>query len=200
MNPKGIYEISNLTAEKIMQVYHHIHGIHVVLLRLTNIYGPRAQMKHPHYGVVNWFIRLALDNACIKVFGDGQIKRDPLYVDDCIEALLGCAANDAVRGEVLNVGVDKPTNFVRLVEAVVQAAGRGRWEFAPYSPERRAQEPGDFYSDISKIRRLLGWTPRTTLESGLRQTVEYYRVWKEHYWTSPLPAVPAGQTDARLAG
>src|SRR5438105_6651332 len=143
MNPKGIYEISNLTAEKIMQVYHDIHGIHVVLLRLTNIYGPRAQMKHPHYGVVNWFVRLALDDACIKVFGDGQIKRDPLYVDDCVEAMLLSAASDSVRGEVLNVGVDKPTNFVRLVEAVIQAAGHGRWEFAPYSPERRAQEPGD---------------------------------------------------------
>lgn len=75
-HPKGIYEISNLTAEKIMQVYHDVHGIRGCLLRLTNIYGPRAQMQHPRYGVVNWFVRQIIDDQPIKVFGDGTIKRD----------------------------------------------------------------------------------------------------------------------------
>ena len=83
-NPRGIYEISNLTAQKITQVYHDIHGIRSVMLRLTNTYGPRAQMLHPRYGVVNWFVRLAIDDETIKVFGDGLIKRDFLYVDDCV--------------------------------------------------------------------------------------------------------------------
>src|SRR5205823_955453 len=54
-HPKAIYEVSNLTAEKIIQVYHHTHAVPAVLLRLTNVYGPRAQMKHSQYGVVNWF-------------------------------------------------------------------------------------------------------------------------------------------------
>jgi UDP-glucose 4-epimerase len=93
-NPKAIYEISNLTAEKIIQVYHHTHRIPAVLLRLTNIYGPRAQMKHSQYGVVNWFVRLSLDGTPINVFGDGRIHRDFLYVDDCVEALLRCAVSE----------------------------------------------------------------------------------------------------------
>ena len=71
-NPKAIYEVSNLTAEKIIQVYHQTHGIPAVLLRLTNIYGPRAQMRHSQYGVVNWFVRQALDGEPIRVFGTGQ--------------------------------------------------------------------------------------------------------------------------------
>ena len=181
-NPKGIYEVSNLTAENILQVYHNIHGIHSVLLRLTNIYGPRAQMKHSHYGVANWFVRIALDNGTIKVFGDGQIKRDMLYVDDCVDAILLCAINDAARGQVLNVGLDQPTTFLELAKELIAASGTGRWEFAPFTPERKAQEPGDFYSDISKIRRLVGWEPRTTLREGLRQTIDYYRAHKQHYW------------------
>ena len=72
-NPKGIYEISNLTAEKIIKVYNDVHGIRSVLLRLSNIYGPRSQMMHSRFGVCNWFVRLALDNDTIQVYGDGSI-------------------------------------------------------------------------------------------------------------------------------
>ncbi len=181
-HPKGIYEVSNLTAEKIIQVYNDAHGIAAVLLRLTNIYGPRAQMKHPRYGVVNWFVRLAVDDETIQVFGDGRILRDFLYIDDAVEAIMMSALAPEAVGEVLNVGIDKPTDFVELAETVIDVAGSGRWEFAPFTPERKAQEPGDFYSDISKIRRLAGWAPRTSLRDGLRQTVEFYRAHKAHYW------------------
>ncbi len=181
-HPKGIYEISNLTAEKIIQVYNDVHGIAAVLLRLTNTYGPRAQMKHPRYGVVNWFVRLAIDDETLKVFGDGKILRDFLYIDDAVEAIMMCALEPKAVGEVLNVGIDQPTDFVELAETLIEVAGSGRWEFAPFSPERKAQEPGDFYSDISKIRRLVGWAPRTSLREGLRQTVKFYRQHKQHYW------------------
>ncbi len=181
-HPKGIYEISRLTAEKIIQVYHNVHGISGALLRLTNVYGPRAQMMHSRYGVANWFVRLAIDDETIKVFGDGQIKRDFLYVDDCVQAMLITAICPEASGEVMNVGVDRPTNFIELAEAAMEAAGSGRWEFAPFSPEREAQEPGDFYSDISKIRRVLGWEPTTSLHAGLSQTVDYYRKYRSYYW------------------
>ena len=180
--PRGIYEISNLAAEKIIQVYDNIHGIRSIPLRLTNIYGPRAQMHHARYGVVNWFVRQVIDDQAIQVFGDGQIKRDFLYVDDCVEALLRCALCETAYGEILNVGLDQPTNFLELAQMIVRLAGSGRWEFAAFSPERKAQEPGDFYSDISKIRNLVGWQPRTTLEEGLLKTIAYYRMYKPHYW------------------
>ncbi len=183
-NPKGIYEISNLTAEKIIQVYNDAHGIDAVLLRLTNIYGPRAQMRHPRYGVVNWFVRQAIDGTTIKVFGDGKIRRDFLFIDDAVEAILMSAVSPAAVGEVLNVGIDKPTDFIELADTLIEVAGSGRWEFSPFTPERKAQEPGDFYSDISKIHRLAGWAPRTTLRDGLGKTVDFYRAHKAHYWDS----------------
>ena len=181
-NPRGIYEISCLTAEQIMQVYHRIHGIDVVLLRLSNVYGPRAQMLHPDYGVVNWFQRLAIDNETIKVFGDGTILRDFLFIDDCIDALLSVCASEETTGEVLNIGVDQGISFLELVETIIEITGSGKWEFAEFSPERRAQEPGDFFSDITKIKRLTGWSPKTSLKEGIRQTAEYYKEYKEHYW------------------
>ncbi len=180
-HPKGIYEISNLTAEKIIEVYDEVHGIASALLRITNVYGPRAQMRHSRHGVVNWFVRMALDGGPMKVFGDGTIKRDFLYVDDCIEAILTSAASDEARGEILNVGSDRVTNFRELAEELTRLTG-APWEFAPFSPERKAQEPGDFVSDITKIRRLLGWRPKTPLPEGLARTLAYYRENKRHYW------------------
>jgi len=180
--PLGIYEITNLAAEKIVEAYQIVFGIRSVLLRITNTYGPRAQMQHSRYGIVNWFVRLALEDRVIPVFGDGRILRDFLYVDDCVDAMLLCAAGDQSWGNVFNVGVDRPHNFTELAEEVIRIAGSGRWELTPFSPERRAQEPGDFYSDITKIRTALGWNPTTSLTSGLERTVEYYRQNRQHYW------------------
>jgi UDP-glucose 4-epimerase len=180
-NPRGLHEISNLAAAKIVEMYGHVHGIRGTMLRLSNIYGPRAQMRHSRYGVVNWFVRLALDGATIPVFGDGTILRDFLYVDDCVEAILLAAASDAAVGELLNVGGGEPTTFREVAETLGALAG-ARWEFAPFSAERKAQEPGDFYSDIRKIGKMLGWRPRTSLREGLGRTLEYYRVNRAHYW------------------
>jgi UDP-glucose 4-epimerase len=180
-NPRGLHEISNLAAAKIVEMYGHVHGIRGTILRLSNIYGPRAQMRHSRYGVVNWFVRLALDGATIPVFGDGTILRDFLYVDDCVEAILLAAGSDAVFGEVLNVGGGEPTTFREVAETLSSLTG-ARWEFAPFSPERKAQEPGDFYSDVRKIARTLGWRPRTPLREGLERTLAYYREARARYW------------------
>jgi UDP-glucose 4-epimerase len=80
------------------------------------------------------------------------------------------------------VGNNRASSFRELAEIVVRVAGSGRWEFAPFSPERAAQEPGDFCSDIRKIARVVGWQPTTSLEDGIRKTVGYYRLHKAHYW------------------
>lgn len=181
-NPKAIYEVSNLTAEKIIQVYHETHGIPAVLLRLTNIYGPRGQMKHSQYGVVNWFVRQALDGEPIQVFGTGQILRDFVYVDDCIDAILMSATCEAAIGEIFNVGSGEPTSFLELAKLLERICPTATWHYAPFSPERAAQEPGDFYSDITKIRSVVGWQPRTGLEEGLRRTLEYYEANRGQYW------------------
>ena len=182
INPKGIYELSSLTAQKVFKIYHDNHGIRSVTLRLTNIYGERAQMQHSRFGVANWFVRLALDEQPIQVFGDGTIVRDFVYVQDCVDAICACACADGAYGEVLNVGDDSPSSFLELAETVVDEAGAGFWKLAPFTPERAVQEPGDFCSDISKIRRLAGWSPTTRLRGGIRRTIDYYRLNRTHYW------------------
>lgn len=182
INPKGIYELSNLTAQRLFKIYHDNHGVQSVTLRLTNIYGERAQMKHSRFGVANWFIRQAIDGETIKVFGDGTILRDFLCVDDTVDAIWMCALCDKAYGEVFNVGYDKPSSFLELAKAIIKIAESGQWEFAAFTPERAAQEPGDFFSDIAKIKKIVGWEPKTSLEEGLERTINYYRQYKRFYW------------------
>lgn len=181
-NPKGLYEISQLTAEKILQMYHSVHGIPCVLLRLTNIYGPRAQMQSSHFGVANWLIRLALDGQPITIFGEGRILRDFVYIDDTVEAILKTAASAECVGEVINVGSDQPSNFLELAQAICRHVPEARIVFTEFTPERKAQEPGDFYSNIDKISRLVGWQPTTSLDEGIRRTVEFYQAERNSYW------------------
>lgn len=181
-NPKGLYEISNLTAEKIINFYADIHNLKVVNLRLSNIYGERAQMKHSKFGVANWFVRKAINNEVIQVFGDGKILRDFLYIDDCVEAILSAGTSEKAYGSTLNVGNDRHCSFLELVEAIIDAAKSGSWEYVPFTKERAAQEPGDFYPDITRIKETTGWQPATSLHDGLTKTIEYYRQYKEKYW------------------
>mgnify|MGYP002844369346 CR=1 FL=1 len=75
-----------------------------------------SQMKHSRYGVVNWFVRLGMDGEDIPVFGDGKIKRDFLFIDDCIEAILLSGVNKNAIGEVINVGHDQPQDFLQIVK------------------------------------------------------------------------------------
>jgi UDP-glucose 4-epimerase len=183
-DPRGIYEISQLSAEMICRTYTRIHGVRTVPLRLTNVYGPRGQMKHSHFGVVNWFVRLALAGEPIPIFGAGQILRDFLYVDDCVEALVAAACEPSMVGEIVNVGSDRPSTFLEVAEIVRDLIPGTDIVFTDFTPERKAQEPGDFVSDISKIKRLARWEPRVDLRDGLARTVEFYRDRSSEYFSA----------------
>jgi len=181
-NPKGIYAVTNLTAEKMVLVYYDIHGIKGTCLRITNTYGKRHQMRHDEYGVVNWFMRKAIDGEMIPVFGDGRIVRDFLYVDDLVECLLQVAASDVAYGEVFNVGTGVPTSFLELAKLITEVARTGSYGLTEFTQERKEVEPGDYYTDISKIKRMVGWQPQVSLREGLERTIEFYRKHKTHYW------------------
>ena len=99
MQPKGIYAITNMAAERMILVYHNVHGIKGVCLRITNTYGPRHQMKSDEYGVLNWFIRKAIDGEEIHIFGDGRLLRDYVYVDDLVDCLIKVSRCDAAYGD-----------------------------------------------------------------------------------------------------
>src|SRR3989344_215328 len=91
-NPLSLYAIHKLLGEKYVGYYAHEFGVQGVAVRIPNPYGPRQQMKHGKYSIVGWFIRQAMDDKTITVFGDGAQERDYICIDNIVEALLRTAA------------------------------------------------------------------------------------------------------------
>jgi nucleoside-diphosphate-sugar epimerase len=139
-------------------------------------------MMHDEYGVFNWFIRKALEGAQIPVFGDGRILRDFLYVDDLVRCLLLVAVTDGAYGEVFNVGTGVPVSFQSLAETIVKVVGAGMVTFTEFTQERKEVEPGDYYTNISKIRSIVGWESKVALEEGIKKTADFYRAHQKEYW------------------
>ena len=87
-NCLSIYGIHKLAGEKYYRFYHEAYGMKTVSVRIANPYGPRQQMKHSKYGIVNWFIRLALEGQPLTIFGDGLQRRDYIFNEDLAEACM----------------------------------------------------------------------------------------------------------------
>ena len=183
MCPTDVNGINKMAGEWYHILYNHVYGIQATSLRLTNTYGPRQLLKHSRQGFIGWFIRLAIDDEEIKIFGDGRQLRDMTYVDDVVEAFLLAAASESANGHIFGLGGMEPVSLVEFVRILIEVAGTGRYVLVPFPPERKAIDIGDFYADYSKIERTLGWKPSVPLREGLARTVAFYRAHRIHYWS-----------------
>lgn len=173
-NPTDIYGADKFAGEQYHNIYHRAHGIPVVVLRCSNSYGPRAQIAHPKFGILNWFVGLILRGETIRVFGDGAQLRDYTYVDDTVEAFLAAGALPGIVGRTFNVGAPVQIKFIDMVKTLIDVAGRGAFELVPWPADYKAIEVGDFACDISRARAELGWEPKTSFNDGLKKTFDYY--------------------------
>jgi UDP-glucose 4-epimerase len=188
VRPVDVNGINKAAGEYYHLLYNNVFGVRACSLRLTNVYGPRQLLKHNRQGFIAWFIRLAIEDREIQIYGDGSQRRDFVYVDDAADAFLRAGASDACNGQVLNVGGLEPVAHRDLVELLIGIAGSGSRRFVEWPPEKKAIDIGDFYADSTCINRTLGWSPATALADGLRQTVEFYRSHFGHYVQSAAPA------------
>jgi UDP-glucose 4-epimerase len=181
VKPTDVNGINKAAGEYYHLVYNDVFGVRACSLRLTNVYGPRQLIKHNRQGFIAWFIRLAIEDREIQIYGDGSQLRDFVYVDDAADAFLRAGASEASNGQVLNVGGMEPVSHRDLVELLISVAGSGRYRFVEWPPEKKAIDIGDFYADSSHIERLLGWRPTTRLRQGLQRTIEFYRAHLHEY-------------------
>jgi UDP-glucose 4-epimerase len=181
VRPTDINGINKAAGEYYHLVYNNVFGVKACALRLTNIYGPRQLLKHNRQGFIGWFVRLILEDRELQVFGDGSQLRDFVFVDDAVEAFLAAGLSETMNGDALNVGGDTPISHRDLVERMIAVAGTGRVRYVEWPPEKKAIDIGSIYSDASRFCAITGWTPRVSLDEGLRRTFEYYRSRLSHY-------------------
>lgn len=180
-NPKNSYGIDKLFAEKYCLLYNNVYGLRTSILRLSNVYGPKAQLKYPHYGTLNLFIGYALTNRDIPIYGDGTQTRDYVFVEDVAKALILAAENDQSTGEVFFVGSGKETSLLDIAKTIINIAGKGNFKFVPFPPKLKETDIRRFVTDYRKINKFLGWSPIFTLDQGIKNTVEFYEKNLKHY-------------------
>jgi UDP-glucose 4-epimerase len=182
LHPTDVNGINKMAGEWYHILYNNVYGIRTCALRLTNTYGPRMVVKHARQTALGWFVRQALDNEQISIYGDGTQQRDYTYVDDAVEAFMLAALNPAADGQIYNLGGDAPVAHLDLIENLIEVAGQGSYRLVPFPPEKARIDIGSVYSDYSKIKQALGWQPTTSLHQGLAATVAFYREHRERYW------------------
>jgi UDP-glucose 4-epimerase len=179
---KSIYGIHKLTAEKYFYFYNAAYGLDTVCVRIANPYGPRQQMKHNGYGIVNWFIRLAMEGRPLTIFGDGLQMRDYVFVEDVARGLLAVAVAPETKAEVYNLGSGVGTSFRKMVEIVAECLPKTEIREVPWPAERYFVETGDYVCNLSKIRSATAWEPQVELREGIERTIAFYAANKQHYW------------------
>jgi nucleoside-diphosphate-sugar epimerase len=178
VDPLCVHAIHKLMAEQYLRLYQRLYGISYAVARVTNPYGPGQPRSRIDYGVVNRLIHLALVGETLPIYGDGRQRRDYIYIDDVVEALLALGLPDGpslAASGVFNVGTGIGTSIADMATAITRTAGGGRLGFVPWPPLAEQIETGDFVADITRIRAEFGWQPAVALEEGLRRTVAFYR-------------------------
>ena len=174
-------------------MYHHmltrIGCLDAVVLRLTNVYGPRMALHIPSQGFLSAFLRQIVLGEGLEVYGDGSQQRDLVYVDDVVEAFLLAGAHARPPSNTYNVGGAEALPIAKIAEICSGLAGGVRIKPRPFPEELKKIDIGSYQSDTSRIERELGWKPKVRAADGLRRSLEYYRKELPHYLK--LPAVHA---------
>ncbi|MFH1506874.1 MAG: NAD-dependent epimerase/dehydratase family protein [Candidatus Omnitrophota bacterium] len=164
-NPVSFYGISKLYAEKYLSLFCQAKNIPYAILRLSCIYGPGEEYAR----AIPNFIKEALSNQSIKIYGNGQDKRDYLYVDDAAGALLNSVEND-IRG-ICNIVSGRSYKIIDVAKRIVKLSGsKSKITLLP-----RKKKLYDLIFDASSIKRLLKFKPETSIEEGLEREISWCR-------------------------
>src|SRR6201998_4223843 len=165
IGPRGVYDEAKRYAEALTMAYHRQQGVDTAMIRIFNTYGPRMR---PHDGrAIPTFLRQALQDRPITVFGDGSQTRSFTYVDDLIRGMIALA--ESGYHNPVNVGNPNEFTLLELAKAVIEITGSGSeivYEALP-TDDPQVRQP-----DISLAQKVLGWEPTVRLRDGLSRTIE----------------------------
>jgi dTDP-glucose 4,6-dehydratase len=179
IGPRGVYDEAKRYAEALTMAYHRQQGVDTCIARIFNTYGPRMR---PHDGrAIPTFMRQALENKPLTVFGDGSQTRSFCYVDDLIRGFYLLATSE--EHLPVNLGNPREMTLLELAENVLRVTGARSeivFEALPVD-DPQVRQP-----DITRAKQILGWEPEVELEDGLRRTIEWMTGGERAVHASPL--------------
>jgi len=179
--PTDIYSANKTVAEKYVLIYANIHGLRATVIRISNTFGPRASIHSSDFTFNNYFIGLALQNKTITVFGDGAQKRNSIFVQDVVSALVLSSQTERTNNETLFAVGDEHFSVADIAKATVKYIGSGKVKLVEWPKDRKPLEIGDAIISNEKIKSLVNWKPAMDLKSGLLLTKEYYEPCLDRY-------------------
>lgn len=178
--PVDIYSANKSASEKYVLIYGNSYNLRTTVIRLANVYGPRANVRSADFGFVNYFIGLALQDKEITIFGEGKQLRNLCYVEDAVAALVLAAQKAEGDGQALFAVGDNHYDVAEISTQITKIVG-GTLKFIEWPKAREAIEIGDAVISNRKIKSLLGWAPQVDLASGLSKTKDYFLPCLKHY-------------------
>ena len=168
IGPRGVYDEAKRFAEAMTMAYHRFHSVDTKIVRIFNTYGPRMRLRDGR--VVPAFISQALNNESLTVFGDGSQTRSFCYVSDLIDGIVRLALSDF--HEPVNIGNPAEMTILEFAQKILALTGStAQIVFKPLPvDDPRVRQP-----DITRAKRLLGWQPKVDFESGVRETIGYFK-------------------------
>jgi dTDP-glucose 4,6-dehydratase len=165
IGPRGVYDEAKRYAEALTMAYHRQQGVDTSIVRIFNTFGPRMR---PNDGrAIPTFLRQALQDKPLTVFGDGSQTRSFCFVEDEIRGLVALAESDIHLP--VNIGNPDEYTLLQLAEAVIEVSG-SRSEIVHEALP--VDDPKVRQPDITKARELLGWEPKVELREGLQRTID----------------------------
>jgi dTDP-glucose 4,6-dehydratase len=172
IGPRGVYDESKRFAEALVMAYHRYHSVDTRIARIFNTYGPRMRMDDGR--VVPNFVGQALRGDPLTVYDEGKRTRSFCYISDQIEGLVQLLFSEEI--EPVNIGNPDEMTILEFAHKVLEVTGSdSEITFVEPSDARTADDPQVRCPDISKARRVLGWSPKVSLEEGLRRTAACFR-------------------------
>lgn len=166
------YAVSKFGGEGYCRAFYESYNVPVVVVRYSNVYGIGQDPENPYCGVVSKFMQKAKEGKAPEIHGDGQQTRDFTYVDDAIEATIMAALSEKAEGDVFNIGTSIETNINELARLVLNLY---HLDVEPTHIDRRdIDNIRRRVVNVERIRRVIRWTPHTTLEKGLQCTKDWF--------------------------
>ena len=169
IRPQYPYALTKFLGEQIVLHWSHVYGVPSVSTRLFNVYGPRSRTSGTYGAVFGVFLAQKLNKKPFTVVGDGTQTRDFTYVEDVTSALL-TASESNLKGEIINIGSDNTYSVNRVVALL-----GGEVVYIP----KRPGEPDCTWADISKVKKLLKWSPTVSIDQGIKNLLDNIDYWSK---------------------
>jgi len=169
--PRSVYDEAKRFGETIVSYFHRYKKLDTRIARIFNTYGPGI-LKEDQRMLSNFIVQ-ALNNEPLTVYGDGNQTRSLCYIDDLVRGLVSLMFAEHLAGEIINLGTAKEhtvLEYAKMVQKLTNSKST-----VVYSEKLPEDDPKERCPDLKKAKALLNWTPKVSLETGIKKTIQYYQ-------------------------